>query len=75
MATLMNTKNNTTWTIVHPLDDAPEVKRNSEELGPMTMTPSVKFSLYALQGYLVIMLLLVAYHVFGLATAHAAVIH
>lgn len=75
MATLMNTKNQTTWTIVHPLDDTPELKCNTEELGPMSMTTSVKFSLCALQGYLVIMLLLVAYHVFGLATAHAAVIH
>lgn len=75
MATLMNTKNHTTWTVVHPLDDTPEVKRNTEDLGTMPMTPSVKYSLFALQGYLVVMLLLVAYHVFGLATAHAAAIH
>lgn len=75
MATLMNTSKTTTWTVVHPLDDAPEVKRGSEHLGPMPMSTSVKYSLFALQGYLVVMLLLVAYHVFGLATAHAAAIH
>jgi hypothetical protein len=71
MATLMNTGNAKTWTIVHPLDDTPEVKRNTEAMGPMAMSSSVKLSLCALQGYLVLMLVLVVYHVFGLATAAA----
>ena len=56
-----------TYLIVHPLNDIPEVKRNPDDLGPMPMTPSVRFSLFALRGYLVIMGLLVLYHVLNLA--------
>jgi hypothetical protein len=53
--------------VVHPLFDAPEQKRSVEGLGPMKMTPSVKVSLLTLQGYLVVMLLLLVYHVLDLA--------
>jgi hypothetical protein len=53
--------------VVHPLDDIPEEKCNAEDLGPMAMTRSVKWSLMALRGYLVVMGLLVAYHVLDLA--------
>ncbi|HEY3417697.1 MAG TPA: hypothetical protein VGM23_12505 [Armatimonadota bacterium] len=53
--------------IVHPLDDVREEKRDTEALGPMPMTPSVRLSLLALRGYLIIMGILVLYHVLDLA--------
>ena len=53
--------------VVHPLDDRPEEKVDTNNLGPMAMTRSVKVSLFALRGYLVLMMLLVFYHVFDLA--------
>jgi len=55
--------------VVHPLDDVPEEKIDCSTLGPMPMTPSVKYSLFALRGYLVLMMLLVLYHVMDLAGA------
>ena len=53
--------------VVHPLDDIPEEKVDTEALGPMPMTTSVKLSLMALRSYLVIMVGLVLYHVLDLA--------
>ena len=53
--------------VVHPLDDRPEEKIDTTNLGPMPMTPTVKYSLFALRGYLVLMMLLVFYHVLDLA--------
>jgi len=53
--------------VVHPLDDLPEQKLNTANLGPMSMTRSVRFSLLALRAYLVLMMLLVFYHVLGIA--------
>ena len=53
--------------VVHPLDDAPEEKVDTAHLGPMQMTPSVKLSLMALRGYLILMVVLVFYHVMDLA--------
>jgi hypothetical protein len=53
--------------VVHPLDDEPEVKRSADNLGPMVMTGTVKWSLLALRGYLVLMGLLVMIHVLNLA--------
>lgn len=55
------------FVVVHPLDDAPEQKVDAAALGPMQITPSVKLSLLALRGYLVVMILLVLYHVMDLA--------
>jgi hypothetical protein len=55
------------YVVVHPLDDAPEEKVDTETLGPMAMTTSVKLSLMALRSYLVIMVMLVLYHVLDLA--------
>lgn len=55
------------FVVVHPLDDIPEQKVDTSALGPMPMTISVKFSLMALRGYLVLMILLVFYHVMDLA--------
>ena len=55
------------YIVVHPLDDVPEQKVDTDTLGPMPMTTSVKISLLALRSYLVIMVLLVLYHVLDLA--------
>ena len=55
------------YVVVHPLDDRPEEKVNIENLGPMPMTRSVRFSLLSLRAYLVLMILLVFYHVLQLA--------
>ena len=55
------------YIVVHPLHDAPEEKVDTSALGPIKMTPSVRWSLYALRGYLILMVLLVAYHVIDLA--------
>jgi len=54
------------YVVVHPLDDRPEEKINMETLGPMAMTRSVRMSLLSLRAYLVLMVLLVAYHVLQL---------
>ena len=53
--------------VIHPLDDLPEQKVDTESLGPMPMTMSVRISLLSLRAYLVLMLLLVFYHVPGMA--------
>ena len=57
------------FVVVHPLDDRPEQKVDTSKLGPMPMTLSVKLSLMALRGYLIVMMLLVLYHVMDLAGA------
>jgi len=53
--------------VVHPLDDLPEEKVDTESLGPMPMTLSVRLSLLSLRAYLVLMMLLVFYRVLGMA--------
>jgi hypothetical protein len=53
--------------VIHPLDDEPEEKRNVESLGPMRLTPSVKYSLFALRTYLILMMALAAFRVLSLA--------
>jgi hypothetical protein len=55
------------YLVVHPLDDQPEAKVDTSALGPMPMTTSVRLSLMALRGYLVLMVLLVLYHCADLA--------
>jgi hypothetical protein len=55
------------FVVVHPLDDIPERKVDTEGLGPMPMTRSVKLSLLSLRAYLILMMLLVFYHVLGMA--------
>ena len=59
------------FVVVHPLDDRPEQKVDTSELGPMPMTVSVRLSLLALRGYLILMMMLVLYHVMDLAGAFA----
>jgi hypothetical protein len=53
--------------VVHPLDDEPEQKLETKDLGRMRMTGAVKISLFALRGYLLLMMGLVLYHVLNLA--------
>ncbi len=55
------------FAVVHPLDDVREKKVDTSVLGRMAMTWSVKISLMALRGYLVLMVLPVFYHVIDLA--------
>jgi len=55
------------FVVIHPLDDLPEQKADIESLGPMPMTTSVRVSLMSLRAYLVAMMLMVLYHVLGLA--------
>jgi hypothetical protein len=59
------------FVVIHPLDDLPEQKVDLEGLGPMPMTRSVRLSLVSLRGYLIVMLLLVIYHLIGMATGLA----
>jgi hypothetical protein len=71
MATMLNPIETNELTncfvVVHPLDDVPEQKIDTETLGPMEMTTSVRISLLSLRGYLLLMMLLVLYHVLNLA--------
>ncbi len=60
------------FVVVHPLDDVAEEKVDTTSLGPMPMTRTVKLSLMALRGYLLVMGLLVAYHVMDLAGVFGA---
>lgn len=53
--------------VVHPLDDLPERKADISRLGFIRMTRAVRISLITLRAYLILMALLVAYHVIGLA--------
>ena len=55
------------YVVVPPLEDKPEEKVDTTNLGPMPMTPTVKYSLLALRGYLILMVVLVAYHCVDLA--------
>ena len=55
------------YIVVHPLDDIPEAKVDTDALGPMPMTASVKWSLVSLRAYLILMFVLVLYRVVQLA--------
>jgi hypothetical protein len=55
------------YVVVHPLDDVPEAKVDTDSLGPMPMTASVKWSLISLRAYLLLMIALVFYRVLSLA--------
>lgn len=64
---LENTIDERDFLVVHPLDDVPEQKVDTNHLGAMRMTPAVRLSLLALRAYLVLMMLLVLYHALDLA--------
>ncbi len=70
MAVQVQSNQDELYYVVHPLFDEPEAKINADDLGPMPMSRSVKISLYALRGYLVVMGFLVAYHVLNMAIHH-----
>jgi hypothetical protein len=55
------------FSVVHPLDDAPEEKVDTEHLGPMRMTQTVRICLFALRGYLLLMFGLLGFRVLQLA--------
>jgi hypothetical protein len=57
----------TFFSVVHPLDDAPEEKVDTENLGPMPMTRTVRICLLALRGYLLLMFGLLGFRVLQLA--------
>jgi hypothetical protein len=67
MAAIIKSKNDQVFYVVHPLFDEPEEKIDTENLGPMKMTGAVKYSLLALQIYLIVMLVLVVYRVLVMA--------
>ena len=54
--------------VVHPLDDQPEEKVDTERLGPMQMTRTVRICLFALRGDLLLMFGLLA---FGCSSSRA----
>lgn len=58
-----------TFRIVHPLDDVVEQKLDSAHLGPMRLTATVRYSLWALRAYMVLMMVMVCYYVLHLAGA------
>jgi hypothetical protein len=55
------------YTVVHPLDDEPEEKVETENLGPMRMTTTVRVCLYALRAYLLLMFGMLGFRVLELA--------
>jgi len=56
----------TMFAIIHPLDDAPEQKADTEHLGPMEMTKTVRLCLFALRAYLLLMFGLLGFRVLQL---------
>lgn len=55
------------FTVIHPLFDIPEEKCDVEKAPPMHITKTVKYSLFALRGYLIIIMLLAIYRMIALA--------
>jgi hypothetical protein len=54
--------------VIHPLDDIPEQKIDSDHLPPMEMTQGVRWSLISLRVYLILMIALFMYHIIDLAS-------
>jgi hypothetical protein len=69
MATMLNAYEPERYRVIHPLDDAPEQKRETKGLGPIAMTPSVRISLIVLRAYLILMTLMLVWHVLDMAGA------
>ncbi|HEY7338695.1 MAG TPA: hypothetical protein VH639_27650 [Bryobacteraceae bacterium] len=57
----------TVFTVVHPLDDQPEEKIDTEHLPPMQMTKTVRVCLFAPRGYLLLIFGLLIFRVLQLA--------
>ena len=62
-------KGRSVFAVVDPLDDVREKKVDTEHLGPMRMTRTVRVCLYALRGYLLLMFGMLAFRVLQLAGA------
>lgn len=73
MATLQNSYEQQSFSVIHPLDDVREQKCSSEGLGRIRMTRPIRISLAVLRGYLVAMTLMLGYHVLDLAGALHAI--
>lgn len=67
MATMQNSCSSEYFCVIHPLHDEPETKCQSDGLGPIEMTRSVRVSLIVLRAYLVTMGGMLVYHVLDLA--------
>jgi hypothetical protein len=67
MATMQNSCPSEYFRVIHPLHDEPEMKCQSDGLGPIEMTRSVRVSLIVLRAYLVTMGGMLVYHVLDLA--------
>ena len=63
----LTTENRPVFAVVHPLDDAPEQKAETEHVGPMKMTKAVRICLFALRAYLLLMSGLLGFRVLQLA--------
>ena len=63
----MTQEERTCYSVLHPLDDAPEGKVDTEHLRPMRMTSTVRICLFALRGYLLLMFGLLGFRVLHLA--------
>jgi hypothetical protein len=63
----MTVEEMTFFSIVHPVDDAPEKKVGTENLGSMQMTKTMRICLFALRGYLLLMFGLLGFRVLQLA--------
>jgi hypothetical protein len=57
------------FTVIHPLNDAPEAKCNADHLGPIKLTPGCRVALIAVRFYLVAIMLMGAYRVVTLMGA------
>jgi hypothetical protein len=66
---------NEVYYVVHPLYDEPEEKRDPAALGPMHLSKGEKLSLFALRGYLVLMLFLAGYRVLEMAGLFGHMVH
>jgi hypothetical protein len=66
---MTRTEEKVMFTVVHPLDDVAEEKVNTQHLGPMAMTRTVRVCLFALRGYLLLMFGLLGFRVLELAGA------
>ena len=53
--------------VVHPLDDQPEVKLTPAAAGHIRLSRTVRWSLFALRAYLVVIIALVVYRIYVLA--------
>jgi hypothetical protein len=67
MATMRPAAGAEGFRVVHPLHDAPEPKCKSDGLGPIATTPSVRLSLLAVRGYLILTSALLLWHVLEMA--------